>query len=427
VKDEFAAFRSRDYSIFWVAAVISNTGNWMQTITVPFVIFQLTHSTTWVGFTAFMAFGPALLMGPIAGSLADRLPRKYVVLVTQSGMMLAAFALYALWVTDTATPGLIVGVLALAGFSSGLGFASWQSFIPQLVPHEDLLSAIRLNSSQFTAARAFGPALAGFVFKEFGASTAFLANALSFVIVIVALVAVRPRAIEMPAKHPRVLEHFRTGVKYVRERRALALPVITIFVLSFFGSSIVQLSAPLARVVFDVGKTEYGFLVGAFGGGALVGTIISLLVGDRVLRSSMAMTGLALFAGSEILLGGAPGYLVGVIGLFGMGVAYTLVAVALNTSIQARVAESHRGRVLSMYLMGLLAGVPLGALTAGALAGALGLRATIIAGGSALLAFTVFGTIAFERMTPLDEALETLEPVHADALLTNQPAITGAD
>ena len=422
--DEFAAFRSRDYSIFWVAAVISNTGNWMQTITVPFVIFQLTHSTTWVGFTAFMAFGPALLMGPLAGSLADRVPRKYMVLATQAGMMVGAFALWALWVTDVATPGLIVVVLFFSGICSGLGIASWQSFIPQLVPPEDLLSAIRLNSTQFTAARAFGPSLAGLVFAQFGAATAFFANAVSFVLVLVALLAVHPREIAMPTEHAPVLEHFRAGVRYMRERRALVLPVITIFVLSFFGTSILQLSAPIARRVFDVGKTEYGFLIGSFGAGALVGTIASIFIGDRIRRSRMAMTGLLVAASGEILLGSAPTYVVGIGGLFAMGVAYTMVAVALNTSIQARVAESHRGRVLSIYLMALLAGVPLGALTAGALADSVGLRATVISGGTVIIAFAVLAFVAFEAMQPLDEALEV---VHSDALLTNQPAIAGAD
>ena len=423
MSDAFVALRSRDFKIFWIGAIVSNSGNWMQTITVPFVIDNMTHSTTWVGFAAFMAFGPALAMGPIAGSLADRLPRKQVVIANQALMMVAAFALWGLWISDAATPGLIVACLCVSGIGSGLSIASWQSLIPQLVPPDHMLSAIRLNSTQFTAARGFGPALAGFVLAEFGPGTAFLFNAVSFVLVLLALFAIRPRAIEMPVEHPPILEHFRAGVRYTRERSALALPAITIFVVSFFGSSVVQLSAPLRRV-FGVDEAKYGLLVGAFGTGALIATLLTMWIGDRVLRSRMAMLGLVVFAGAEILLGAAPAYGVALAGMGAMGLAYMLTAVALNTSIQARVDESHRGRVLSVYLMGLLAGVPLGALTGGALAEGIGLRATIIIGGSALVVFAMLAVARFQSMRPLDEESE---PVHTDPLLTNQPTIAGAD
>jgi MFS family permease len=421
------AFRSRDYRVFWCAAIVSNSGNWMQMITVPYVILRMTHSATWVGFAAFMAFGPALAMGPIAGSLADRYPRKQVVLLTQAVMMVAAFGLFGLWVSGEATPGLIVAILFISGLGSGLGIAAWQSFIPQLVPKEHMLSAIRLNSTQFTAARAFGPALAGIVLAEFGPSTAFFLNAVSFSFVLVALVAIHPRSIEMPSVHPRVLEHFRAGVRYVRERRSLVLPVVTIFIVSFFGSSVIQLCAPLARRVFDVGKAEYGFMVASFGAGAIFGTFGTLAFGDRVRRSRLAMIGLTVFAVGEILLGSAPDYSVSLIGLFGMGIAYMFIAVSLNTTIQARVEESHRGRVLSIYLMGLMAGVPLGALTGGAVAELAGLRATVIAGGTVVLAFAVFAGVVFDAMRPLNESIDHGAPVHADALLTSQPTIAGAD
>lgn len=420
------ALRSRDYRLFWCGAIVSNSGNWMQTITVPFVIDRMTHSSTWVGFAAFMAFGPALAMGPIAGSFADRFPRKQVVLLTQMLMMLAAIGLWVLWITDAASPESMVAILFVSGIGSGLGIASWQSFIPQLVPPDHMVSAVRLNSVQFTAARAFGPALAGFVLAEFGPSTAFAFNALSFVLVLAALLAIHPRAVDLPTVTPRVMEHFRAGVRYVRERRALFLPVITIFVVSFFGSSVVQLCAPLARKVFEVGEAKFGFMVAAFGLGAVFGTLATLAFGDRVRRSRMAMTGLVLFAAGEALLGSAPEYAVSLVGLFGMGVAYMFIAVSLNTTMQARVEESHRGRVLSIYLMGLLAGVPLGAFTGGAVADVVGLRATVIGGASVVLAFAVVAAVIYEAMRPLDESVVT-EPVHADALLTNQPTIAGAD
>jgi MFS family permease len=319
----------------------------------------------------------------------------------------------------------MVAILFVSGIGSGLGIAAWQSFIPQLVPQEHMLSAIRLNSMQFTGARAFGPLLAGWVLAELGPGTAFAFNALSFVLVLAALVAIQPRAVTLPTVVAPVLEHFRAGVRYVRDRRALVLPVITIFVVSFFGSSVIQLSASLSRQVFEVGEAKYGLMVGAFGAGAIVGTLTMLLVGDRVRRSIMAMTGLATFGVGEVLLGSAPSYEIGLGGLVLMGVSYMFIAVSMNTSIQARVDEDHRGRVLSIYLMGLLAGVPFGALVGGAVSESVGLRATVIGGASVILAFAALARVTFDALRPLDETVAA--EVHVDALLTSQPTIAGAD
>lgn len=418
--------RHRDYALFWWAAIISNSGTWMQTITVPFVIFGLTHSTTWVGFAAFMTFGPAFVVSPIAGSLADRLPRKQVILGSQTVMMVIAFALWGVWISGEATPWIIVGLLLISGVAAGINLASWQSFVPQLVPPDTMMNAIRLNSMQFTAARSFGPALAGLVLAEFGPGTAFLVNALTFVLVIVVLTMIQPRPVDIPTDPPRVLAHFRAGLHYVRQRQALVLACVTITTLCFFGSSIVQLAAPLAETVFDVGEAEYGMLVAAFGVGSVIGVGLTLAYGDRVRRSRMAIAGLAVCSAGEVLLGAAPGYTIGLVAIGAMGIAYVLVAVTLNTSIQARVDEAHRGRVLAIYLMGLLAGVPLGALTAGALADAVGLRAVVIAGGAVLAVFVVLAIVAFRAMVALDETIET-EHVHTDPLLAAPPELAGAD
>jgi MFS family permease len=340
-------------------------------------------------------------------------------------MMVAAFGLWGLWVSGESTPWLIVAILCVSGFATGINLASWQSFVPQLVPSDLMFNAVRLNSMQFTAARSFGPALAGLVLAEFGPGTAFLTNALTFVLVLGVLLAIHPRPIDLPSDPPTVLAHFREGLRYVRHRRTLVLACVMITTLCFFGSSMVQLAAPLAETVFNVGEVEYGLLVAAFGVGSVLGVGLTLAFGDRIRRSQMALIGLGVFATGEILLGAAPVYALGLASIGAMGVAYVLVAVSLNTTIQARVDEAHRGRVLAIYLMGLLAGVPLGALTAGAMAEVIGLRATVIAGGTALATFLLIAVVVFHGMRPLDETIE--HEVHADPLLAAQPELAGAD
>ncbi|HUV09996.1 MAG TPA: MFS transporter [Acidimicrobiia bacterium] len=426
-RHSFVVLRHRDYALFWGAALVSNSGSWMQSIAAPYVIFQITKSTTWLGIGAFMAFFPALCMGPLAGSLADRFPRKRILIYTQLGMMGTAFGLFAAWELGIATRGVIIGLLCLSGIASGLNITAWQSFVPQLVPRADLLHAVRVNSMQFVAARAFGPALAGLVLEAFGAGTAFLINALSFVFVLAALFAIHPRPVTLDSTAGRVRDHFREAVAYVRARQAILLPVITITMVSFLGSSIVQLTPAFAQDAFGVGRSAYGFLVSAFGIGAVVGSIVVALWAERSPRSRVAIFGIFLFASGELIFGAAPTYAVGVVGMFVMGSAYVLIATALNTSIQARVDETHRGRAMSIYLMGLLAGVPLGSLLQGTLASLVGLRATVLGFGALLVGWTFFAIVRYEHFHPLDEALEDETGRGPDLVIGSPPSIASAD
>ena len=426
-RSAFRVLAHRDFAIFFAAALVSNTGTWMQSIAAPYVLYQLTHSTTWLGIGAFMAFFPAVCMGPLAGSLADRYPRKTILLWTQTGMMLTAFGLWGVWTAGAATPGVIVTLLCISGIASGLNITAWQSFVPQLVPHDDLLAAVRVNSMQFVSARAFGPALAGLVLQLYGAGTAFFLNGVSFLLVLAALALIQPRAVLLDESAGRVLEHFRKALVYVRARPALLLPVITIAVVSFFGSSVVQLAPAFADDVFDVGKSGYGFLVSAFGMGAIAGSLLVALWAERYRRSHVAIGGLFLFSAGELFFALAPEYAAGIAGMVTMGAAYILIATSLNTSVQARVDEAHRGRANSIYLMGLLAGVPLGALLQGKLAEVIGLRVTVVIASGALVVCTLIGIVRAHAFRPLDEALEDETGIGPDLVLDAPPAIAAAD
>lgn len=402
----FRSFRNRDFRVFWIAALVSNTGSWMQTITVPAVIYDLTHhSNLWLGLAAFIGFFPSLLVGPLSGRLADRFSRKRVLLVTQAIQMVIAFSLWGFWVGGIATPLNILVHLLIYGVSVGINITSWQSFVPQLVPREDMLDAVRLNSLQFTGARAFGPALAGLVLKFFGPGTAYMANALSFVLVLVALMSVRPRELGAAARADTDLR-FREGVSYVLARTALWLPVAAITMVSLLGTSLLQLAPAFATRQFRVDRGAYGVLVAMFGIGAVGGALSMSLIGDRVRRSRTAIGGLVAISVGVLLLGLTRSYGIGLVAMFLMGIGYVHVTVSLNTSIQMRVAEAYRGRVLAIYLMGLLAGVPVGALALGALSDVAGLQPTAIACGIGLCAVTAFTVVRFRGLAPLDEALE---------------------
>ncbi len=156
---------------------MSNSGTWLQNVAVPFVIFRLTHSAAWVGFAGFAQFAPGVVLAPLAGSLADRFPRRSVLLVNQTLLGLAALALWVEWVAGWTSPWTITATVAISGTIASIGIASWQAFVSELVPREDLLNAVILNSTQFNAARAIGgPAVGGLVLGGLGPGWAFLFN-----------------------------------------------------------------------------------------------------------------------------------------------------------------------------------------------------------------------------------------------------------
>lgn len=422
-RHSFGVLRHRDYGLFFWAALVSNSGTWMQTVAVPFVLFELTHSTTWLGIGAFMAFFPALIVGPLAGSLADRFSRKTILIVTQCALMVGAFGLWGAWIAGIATPGVIVALLFASGVASGINIAAWQAFVPQLVPPAELLDAVRLNSMQFVGARAFGPALAGLVLDAWGPGACFFLNAVTYVLVVGALVAIRPRVVARDKDAGAVLQHFREAWRYVRARQALLLPVVTITVVSFFGSSVVQLAPAFAKL-FHVGKDAYGLLVAAFGVGALLGSVVVGLYGNRIRRSALTFVAVLGLVAGQALLAEAPTYLLGLLGMLSMGVAYVLLATAMNTTVQSAVDETHRGRTISIYLMGLLAGVPLGALLQGELASVVGLRATVLGAAVVLGTLVVVAAARPGGLRALDEPEET---VGTDLLIDPPPSMAGAD
>jgi MFS family permease len=398
LRHAFSALRHRDFAIFWSAAAVSNSGSWMQTITVPYVIYALTRSTAWVGFTAFIMFLPGVLAGPASGAIADRFARRSVLLVTTGIQTAVALGLWALWVSDTASPGNLVAVLVVSSVAGNINITAWQSFVPSLVPPDALLGAVRLNSVQFTAARAVGPALGGAVLARFGPSVAFMANAVSFVFVVAALLVVRPRSTPVAARGESIMRQFGEGVRYMRQQAAMWQPLVTILVVSFLPSALVQLAPAFAEEQFDTSQAGYGLLVAAYGVGSVLGSVLIAAHADRGRRSAAALVGLAGSISGVLLLAATTSLPVGLVGLFVMGASYVTITISLNTSIQIRVDEVFRGRAVSLYLMAMLTGLPLGALALGWIADGVGLRTTTIA-TAALLA--VYSAVVVTRLGAL--------------------------
>lgn len=382
----FRALRHRDFTLFWSAALVSNSGSWLQNVTVPFVLYATTRSTAWVGVAGFAQFLPALLLGPVGGVLADRFPRRRVVLGSQLLGGAGALALALAWRDGTAGPWTTVGLIAVAGVVTGLGLPAWQSLMPSLVPRDLLQNAVTLNSAQFNASRAIGPALGGLVLTHWGASAAFAINAASYLAVGLAVLATRPTPVPGVVGAGGPISQVRSGLAYARRHRGILLAVALVTSVAFFGSPVIQFAAVFASDEFHVGRAAYGVLYSALGAGAVLSALVLAARGERIRRSHQARVALVLYCLAVVGFALAPVYALGVLAMFALGALYLASVNALQTAIQLLVDEEYRGRSLSLYAMGITGGYPLGSLVQGWVATAIGVRATVAIAGLCLLA-----------------------------------------
>jgi MFS family permease len=387
-----AALRYRNFAIFWSAALVSNTGTWCQGVAVPFVVFHLTRSPAWVGVAAFAQFLPMVLLGPLAGSLADRFPRRRILFVTQTLLAASAIGLWGVWVAGVTSPGVFIAAVAVNGAFGGINITAWQAFVTELVPRDALTNAITLNSAQFNASRAFGPALGGVVLVGLGPGWAFLLNAVSYIAVIVALVMIDTpdRSPVVLGQRPRLRREFASTMRYVAARPGIATCVAVVGALGLVSAPLFSLLVVFAEDVFKVEGDLYGLLAASLGIGSLLATPLVAGRGSRAPRGAMTLLGLIVYGLAVTMFGLAPSYWLGVTALLLAGGSYLTLASTLNSTLHLLVDDDMRGKVVAVYLMMLTAAAPVGALGAGLLADWVGPRPTIVGGGIAMLVYALF-------------------------------------
>ena len=383
-RGSLAALRHREFRYFFVAAAISNAGGWMQLVAVPALLFDLTDSSTWLGISSVAALIPAVFLTPHAGVLADRYSRRTILFVTQVVHMITAFVLWTTYATGAITPELIIGLGLVSGVATGFQTAAWQSFVPLLVPPDEMLDAVRLNSVQFTLARAIGPGLAGLVITTLGTGAAIFINASTYLLVIGALVVARPRQSIAPHGDRKVGEILREGGRYVWRKKPLRIAVILAFVGSLCGQSLQYVTPAIASRIFDRPSTDNAGLLVALGVGAVTSSIFSVALGERVRRSTIVVVSLVLFTANAGLVALTSWYWLGVVAYFVGGLAHLQMAVSLNTLVQGAVPDHMRGRTMSFYILGILGGIPIGAFVLGRLGDVVSMRFAVAANAAAL-------------------------------------------
>jgi MFS family permease len=398
------AFKHRDFAIFWTGALASNTGSWVQNLAVPYVLYEVTGSAFWVGLATFTQFLPAMVLGPLAGSIADRRDRRRVLFTTQTLLAISALALWGAWAAGVRSPWAILALVTVSGVFGGLSIPSWQAFINDLIPREDLLSAVTLNSLQFNAARAIGPGVAGLVLVSLGPSWAFLINALSFVFVLLALSLVRVRPVaRTTALAGNFLRQFGRALRYTRTQPGILVGITCAVLVGALGNPIFQFTVVFAADVYEVGPQALGAMNVALGVGAVLAA--PLVSGwDAVLtRATLVRWAMLAYGAAIVAFALAPVYLLGLVALIVVGGGFLAVISATNTSVQVIVADHMRGRVMALRIMAFTGAYPLGALLQGWLSDVVGPRPTVAGAGGTLVVAGLWLAARPRLLTSLDD------------------------
>ena len=382
-------FGYRDFALFFTAASISNAGSWMQLVAVQALMYKLTERGSWLGASTVATLVPAVLLTPYAGVLADRVSRQTILKLTQTAQMIAAATMWGLYVNGSITPWWIVAIGFCNGVATGFQTAAWQSFVPLLVPPGDILHAVRLNSTQYTVARAVGPAVGGVIVAISGIGAAIMFNAVTYLLVITVLFSVTPRLNATSSQAQGVWAGLVEGARYMWSRRPLRLAVLLAFAVSMFGQSIQYVASAIAQRLFDRPPQSNAALLSALGAGSLLSSLLTVVYGERIRRTVQVFGGLALYLVATLLLPLTDVFVVGMVAYFFAGCGHLFVVVALNTLLQGSVPDEYRGRVLSFYLLGILAGIPIGSQVLGSVGDLIGFRRTMLCDAAAFVLLIV--------------------------------------
>ena len=391
----FASFRYRNYQLYFGGQLVSNVGTWMQIIAQGWLVYELTHSELVLGIVGFASAIPALLVTPWGGVVVDWVNKRSLLIITQLAAMILAFILAVLTFTDKVTVWQIVILAAFTGLVNAFDAPARMAFIVDMVNRPDLPNAIALNSLMFNLARVLGPAIGGILLAAVGAAWCFTINGISFLAVVVCLMAMHIVYQRKPPSSDNPVQQLAAGVRYVRSQNTILALVLLTLVFSIFGVSYVTLLPAYVDKVLRAGPTWYG-VVNAFTGlGAVTAALIlaqPTIQGRRGRILNLANMGFPLVLGAFAYVR------IPILSLplaFGLGVGFMMQFALINTLLQTVVEDELRGRVMALYTLTFFGFAPFGNLIIGVAAEAYGLSVTILV--SAVITL-ILGRLIFWRV-----------------------------
>jgi MFS family permease len=403
----FRALYHRNYRLFFGGQGFSLIGTWMQQIAMSWLVYRMTNSAFLLGFIGFSSQICSFFFSPFAGVLSDRWNRHHILVATQSLSMIQAFILAFLTLTGMIAVHHIVILSLFLGFLNAFDMPTRQAFVVEMVEkREDLGNAIALNSFLFNGARLVGPSIAGILISILGEGMCFLLNGVSFLTVIIALLAMKMTPHKRESEKTQVFQGLKEGFTYAFGLMPIRSILIFLGWISMVGTANTTLMPVFTKDILHGGPQTYGFLMAAIGVGAIIGAIylasrISVLGLGRiiVIASSIFGIGLISFSFSHVLW-----LSMSLLLLTGFGMMVQMAS--SNTILQTMVDDDKRGRVMSLYVMAFMGMAPFGSLLGGILASRIGAPITLIIGGASC----ILGSFLFSKKLPLIR--EMVRPIY---------------
>jgi MFS family permease len=391
------ALRSRNYRLFFGGQGISLIGTWMTQIATVWLVYHLTNSPLMLGVVGFTSQIPNFLLTPFGGVLVDRFPRQRILIVTQILAMVQSLTLAALALSGVIQLWHLLVLSLFQGMINAADAPARQAIVTELVDRpEDLANAIAINSTMFNGARLIGPAIGGLLIARVGEAYCFLIDGLSYIAVIIALLAMRFEQKKMPTITGSPLERIKDGFNYAFGCPPIRAILLLSAIVSFLGMQYTVLVPVFADKILQGDAQTLGFLMAASGVGAISGGIYLVTRTTVVGLGKLIILGPALL-GMGLIVFALSRYLpLSLIAMLFIGLGTILQIASGNTVLQTIVDDDKRGRVMSIYTMSFLGVVPFGNLLGGTLADRIGVTPTLIFAGSACL----LGSFYFSRQLP---------------------------
>jgi MFS family permease len=381
----FAALRYRNYRLWFFGQMVSLFGSWMQTTAQGFLVFQLTGSPAYLGYVGFAAGVPAWALTLYGGVVADRVPRRTLLIATQIAQMALAFILAGLVFSGIVQPWHIIVLSLLLGVANAFDAPARLAFVRELVDKEDLTNGIALNATMFNLATTTGPAMAGVMYNLVGPAWCFMLNGISFLAVIGALWRMRITSGPVAPRNASAWRDLREGLSYILHEPVVRTLIVLVGATSCFGISFATLFPAWAVRILGGDATTTGLLQSARGLGALMGALLIASLGRFQFKGRLLTVGTFAFPLLLILMTFTNRLWLTLAILVASGLAVILIMNLANALVQTLTPDALRGRVMAVYSMVFFGMMPVGALWVGVVAERVGEPAAVISGALAVL------------------------------------------
>lgn len=429
----FRALSHKNFRLFVSGQSLSLIGTWIQRVAVTWLVYRLTNSALMLGIVGFSGQLPMFIIAPFAGVLADKSNRHKLLLYTQALALLQAVVLSVLVFTEAVQIWQLIVLSVILGIITAFDMPVRQAFVVEMIDNkkEDLGNAIAFNSSMVNAARLVGPSIAGILIATVGEGWCFLINALSFSAVVISLIKMEVKPLTLKSREAKVFRQLSEGFRYTFGFEPIRYLIILLSVVSLVSTSITLLAPVIAKEYLGGGADTFGFLMSAYGSGALLGAFYLLnkknvlglgrLIGIAVLLFGLSLTA---FSFSRV-------FVISVVIMAAAGLGMMLHIASTNTLLQTLSEENKRGRVMSFYAMAFRGMSPFGSLIAGGLGSTIGAPAAILASGGVCIISGVFFFIKLplirKLVTPIYRNMGILPQIAEGVEQATDPTVTSED